>query len=154
MTGRYHGPGASGTVMAAAAHPDLTKNQEAVLAALRAAGRPLSAYQIMDQTTAAGVRAPQQIYRALDRLIDYRLVHRIETLNAYLFCDHGPHAEEVAFAICRRCGAVVEIAMKGIMPGLERSAAGRGFTVEEAHIELSGLCADCREAEADVSGRG
>ena len=133
--------------MTAAAHPDLTKNQEAVLAALRAAGRPLSADQIQDQTPAAGVRAPQQVYRASDRLIDYRLVHRIENLNAYLFCDHGPHAEEVAFAICRRCGAVVELAMKGIVPGLGHSAAARGFTLEGAHIELSGLCADCRGAE-------
>lgn len=129
----------------------LTRNQEAVLGVLRAAGRPLSAYQILDQTAGEGVRAPPQVYRALEKLIAFKLVHRIETLNAYLYCDHGPHAEEVAFAICDRCGSVAEIAMKRLRPDLERSAAGTGFVLGEAHVELRGLCEQC--AAADRAGR-
>ena len=44
----------------------LTKNEDIVLRALKKSRRALSAYQIMDQTTPKGVRAPQQIYRALE----------------------------------------------------------------------------------------
>src|SRR5690348_15001292 len=66
----------------------LTRNEDIVLDALRQAARPLSAYQIMEQTTSRGVRAPQQIYRALQGLVGHRLIHRIETINAYLACQH------------------------------------------------------------------
>ncbi len=122
----------------------LTKNQTAVLGVLRAAGKPLSAYQILDQTAGEGVRAPPQVYRALEKLIEFRLVHRIESLNAYLFCDHGPHAEEVAFAICDRCGTVTEIPMKRIAPALSKSATESAFRLSEAHVEMHGLCGLCQ----------
>lgn len=137
----------SGT-MSEADSPTLTKNESIVLGALSAAARPLSAYQIMEQTTAEGVRAPQQIYRALQGLVGHRLIHRIETLNAYLVCDHAPHADQSAFTVCTRCGAVEEICHQRIAPGLMRAVKQSGFTVHATHLELSGLCRTCRESGA------
>lgn len=123
----------------------LTKNEDIVLRALRRSKRPLSAYQIMDHTTPKGVRAPQQVYRALEGLSDLRLIHRIETLNAYLYCEHGPHAEEAAFAVCSRCGRVDEISLAKMSPDLALSARKIGFALHSAHVELSGLCKSCQK---------
>jgi Fur family zinc uptake transcriptional regulator len=124
--------------------PGLTRNEDIVLRTLKAARRPLGAYQIMEHTSAKGVRAPQQIYRALQGLLDHRLVHRIETLNAYLFCEHGPHDEQSAFTVCTRCGAVEEIPLDKVVPSLLRAVRKTGFAVHATHIELSGLCRTCQ----------
>jgi Fur family zinc uptake transcriptional regulator len=121
----------------------LTRNQAMVLDTLRDAGRPLSAYQILDQTASQGVKAPPQVYRALEKLAAFGLVHRIESLNAYTFCDHGPHAGEVAFAICEACGAVAEIPLAELAPALAAATAARGFGLGRAQIELRGTCEAC-----------
>jgi Fur family zinc uptake transcriptional regulator len=124
--------------------PALTRNEDIVLKALKKADRPLSAYQIMEQTTPKGVRAPQQIYRALQGLVGHRLIHRIETLNAYLYCDHAPHAHQAAFTVCTRCGRVDEVPLGKAMDALTRAVAKTGFAVEATHLELSGLCTECQ----------
>ena len=122
----------------------LTTNQATVLDVLRGAGRPMSAYQILDQTAGKGVRAPPQVYRALDKLIEAGLVHRIDSLNAYLFCEHPAHIEDVAFAICDSCGRVTEVPMDRVEPVLAESAAGEGFALRAAHAELRGICGPCQ----------
>jgi Fur family zinc uptake transcriptional regulator len=124
--------------------PALTRNEDIVLKALKKADRPLSAYQIMEQTTPKGVRAPQQIYRALQGLVGHRLIHRIETLNAYLFCDHAPHTHQVAFTVCTECGRADEVPLGKTIDALTRAVAKTGFAVHATHLELSGLCADCQ----------
>lgn len=92
--------------------PELTKHQALVLQTLAREANPASAYALLDQLRDAGVRAPQQVYRALDKLIEYGLVHRVESLNSFVVCAHA-HAEGhdhglVVFAICDRCGRVDE----------------------------------------------
>ncbi|MCB1460156.1 MAG: transcriptional repressor, partial [Nitratireductor sp.] len=66
----------------------LTRNQLLVLNALVAAGGPLSAYGILDQLREEGFRAPLQVYRALEKLVDQGKVHRLESLNAFVACSH------------------------------------------------------------------
>lgn len=52
-------------------HPaDLTRNQALVLEALERADGPLTAYAILDDVRGDGIRAPQQIYRALEKLLE------------------------------------------------------------------------------------
>lgn len=121
----------------------LTRNQDVILGVLRHARKPLSAYQILEQTVASGIKAPPQIYRALEKLIEHRLVHRIESLNAYLVCDHAGHMHDVAFAICDSCGGVEEIPLQTMEPALKGSMAEHGFSVREAHVELRGDCGTC-----------
>jgi hypothetical protein len=68
--------------------------------------RPLSAYTILDQLRDQGFRAPLQVYRALDKLVEFGLVHRLESLNAFVACRH-PDCEDhetIAFMICEKCG--------------------------------------------------
>ncbi len=62
------------------AENDLTRNQSLVLDTLSQSGGPLSAYTILDQLRDHGFRAPLQVYRALDKLVEFGMVHRLESL--------------------------------------------------------------------------
>ena len=67
---------------------ELTKKQTLVMDLLKTNKVPLSAYDILDKLHDFGFRAPLQVYRALDKLIELGLVHRLETLNAFVACQH------------------------------------------------------------------
>ena len=54
-----------------------------IVEALRGVGRPVSAYELIEQVRAKGVSAPPTVYRALQRLIGDGLAHRLESLNAF-----------------------------------------------------------------------
>jgi Fur family zinc uptake transcriptional regulator len=125
--------------------PELTKNQTLVLAALTQAHGPLSAYAILDRLRDRGIRAPLQVYRALDRLIASGMVHRLESLNAFVACRHSgcDAGATQAFAICEKCGEVAELANDRLDAEIGRIAGGDGFRPRKATVEISGLCRAC-----------
>jgi Fur family zinc uptake transcriptional regulator len=128
--------------------PALTKNQKLVFETLANAEGPLSAYTILDQLRDEGFRAPLQVYRALDKLLEKGIVHRLESLNAFVACA-DPHCRShgsSAFAICQQCGQVSEFADADVETGLQRWSSTHGFEVAKTTIEIRGLCARCRAA--------
>src|SRR5579872_6651908 len=64
---------------------------------------PIGAYDILGamQDGHRGA-APPTVYRALDFLMEQGLVHRIESLNAYVGCDRPEQAHVSQFLICKR----------------------------------------------------
>jgi len=123
----------------------LTRNQQIVLDALTRAGQPLSAYQILDDEPVreAGIKAPLTVYRALDRLILHGLIHRIESLNAFVVCDHEPHRDPAAFMICNTCKQTIEVGTAGVQRTVTAQAEKHGFTVDTMQIEITGTCEKC-----------
>ena len=127
---------------------ELTRNQGLVFGALEGAKGPLSAYSILDRLRGEGFRAPLQVYRALDKLIEFGLVHRLESLNAFVACrqdECGAHGS-IAFAICEKCGMVTEFANDEVARLLEGWASAEHFELAKTTIELRGLCEACRAA--------
>ena len=124
---------------------DLTRNQELVLSTLADAGGPLSAYSILDRLRDDGFRAPLQVYRALDKLRHYGLVHRLESMNAFVACRQpgGEIHPSVAFAICESCGSVMEFADDTTMRRLSSWASRHDFRIGKATVELKGVCGSC-----------
>lgn len=130
------------------AQPQLTRNQDLVLGVLKRSEGPLSAYVILDRLRDHGFRAPLQVYRALEKLLDKGLVHRLESLNAFVACAHTgenccDHHGTVAFAICNACGHVLEFHDHAVDHRLEDWTRARGFKAEKTTIEIRGLCKDC-----------
>ena len=127
---------------------DLTRNQELVLGALSAAPGPLSAYDILDRLRGDGLRAPLQVYRALDKLVERGLAHRLESLNAFVACAdaHCHRKGLIAFAICEGCGKVDEFADAVIEERLGEWAGAKGFKVERTTMEIRGKCEACLAA--------
>lgn len=124
---------------------ELTRNQSLVLGALTHAVGPLSAYSILDQLREDGLRAPLQIYRALDKLVDLGLAHRLESLNAFVACAHSHDHESglTAFAICEDCGRVDEFADPVVQERLAQWGHKQGFRTERTTIEIRGRCKGC-----------
>ncbi|MEC9369379.1 MAG: Fur family transcriptional regulator [Pseudomonadota bacterium] len=133
--------------MATHAHAaaQLTRNQGLVFDALSGASGPLSAYAILDALRGEGFRAPLQVYRALDKLVAIGLVHRLESLNAFVACRQdscGSHGT-IAFAICEQCGRVSEFADDAVAGLLDGWAKAERFTLSRTVIELRGVCGAC-----------
>lgn len=125
----------------------LTRNQTLVLGALTQADGPLSAYTILDRLRDEGFRAPLQVYRALEKLLDFGLVHRLESINAFVACahPHGHHHDHgmIAFAICGQCGTVEEFSDDVVRDRLAGWSSAHGFKAEKTVIEIRGSCATC-----------
>jgi len=134
--------------------PALTKHQSLVLGALSREEGPASAYTLLAQLQAEGLRAPQQVYRALEKLIEYGLVHRVETMNSFVACAH-PHDHAhglVVFAICDQCGHVDEFADSAIERRLKGWSKDEGFQMSAATVELHGKCVRCHAGAAAELG--
>ena len=126
----------------------LTRNQTLVLGALSEADGPLSAYTILDRLRDDGFRAPLQVYRALEKLLDFGLVHRLESSNAFVACAH-PHCHAhglIAFAICETCGQVEEFSDDVVRDRLSGWSSAHGFKAEKTIIEIRGKCTKCLAA--------
>jgi len=123
----------------------LSKNQQIVLDALKVSNLPLSAYQILDVEDVRnnGLKAPLTIYRALNKLIELGLVHRIESLNAFIACDKEHHTDPPAFMICEECKHTIEVGMHSIEKAVQNQAEEQGFKVCSVHVEVSGRCRAC-----------
>ena len=124
----------------------LGKNDRAVLDLLERADTPMGAYEILEALRPFGLRAPPQVYRALNRLVAEGRVHRIESLNAFVACDHPGHEEVLAFLICRSCGTVQELDDRRTEALVRDLGMQTGFAVDAALLEVRGRCADCRSA--------
>ncbi len=129
-------------------HPSagqLTKNQSLVLETLSEANIPLSAYTILDNLRSHGLRAPLQVYRALEKLILAGHVHRLESLNSFVACQHSncDQNKTVAFTICNSCDHVNEVSDPELSSRLNNLADGHSFQLQHSVVELRGVCQDC-----------
>ncbi|MFQ3786469.1 Fur family transcriptional regulator [Halomonas sp. A29] len=122
----------------------LTDNQRHVLDALRNAEAPLGAYALLERLREDGFSAPTQVYRALEGLKRKGLVHRLETLNAYVPCSLECGEQAItAFVICDDCGCIDELIDKALSQSLGLLVKRRDFSPDSMTIEIHGTCARC-----------
>jgi Fur family zinc uptake transcriptional regulator len=128
--------------------PRLTRNQFLVLSVLEGAEAPLSAYSILDRLRSHGLKAPLQVYRALDKLLDFGKIRRVESMNAFVVCQHADrdclHPAITGFKICDLCGAVEEFHDENVERALIKHVRSDGFRIKRTAIEIHGTCSSCR----------
>lgn len=132
----------------------LTKNQTLVLGVLEKSHEPVSAYTILERLRDEGFRAPLQVYRALDKLLAFGKVHRLESINAFVACSHAGHSHSggvTVFAICETCGKVNEFHDDIISERLALWQQKSDFKSEKTTIEIRGLCTKCRTSASPAS---
>ena len=83
------------------------------------------------------------MYRAIEFLLEAGLVHRIESLNAYVGCGNPESEHSGQFLICNRCGVVAEMDDPRITRLLAKEAEQLNFKVEMQTVEIRGLCPQC-----------
>ena len=124
--------------------PKLSRNQNEILTCLRRAKEPMSAYAILDRVRTAGISHPPTVYRALNDLMQKGMVHRLQSRAAFIACGHGACDGKFAFAICRQCGKVVEIALSDAEQESLLGFAPDQIAPEQVTVEIAGLCKVCR----------
>ena len=124
---------------------ELTRNQSLVLNTLLTAAKPLSAYSILDDLRSMGVKAPPQVYRALDKLIDFKLIHKLESINSYIVCQNSncDSSNATSFAICDGCNLVLEMVDDDFEAKIHALAYSAGFSPDHSTIELHRTCLGC-----------
>jgi Fur family zinc uptake transcriptional regulator len=123
----------------------LTALRRTVLGLVLQAERPLTAYQLLDRLKEKRRGAvPPTVYRALDFLLENKLIHKIERLNAFVPCtEAGHHTHAVQFLICQLCGNVLELEDRSASRALEHAAESVGFRASSTIVEIEGACAAC-----------
>jgi Fur family zinc uptake transcriptional regulator len=116
---------------------------------LLSVAEPVSAYWLIDELRTTGKSvAPPTVYRALSFLQSARMVHRVESLNAFIACKCPEHPHHGQFLICTECGHTEEIQDQVVTELVAASAAARGFVPAVQIVELNGICRNCT-LEAD-----
>lgn len=128
----------------------LTEQRKTVLELLCASDKPLSAYELLDRMRGA-VRnpAPPTVYRALDFLLEQGLVHKLESLHAYIGCTHPDHPHASQFLICDDCGEVTEVEDPSVAKSLKSAGRAVGFRTKRPVVEVLGTCAQCIAKQDD-----
>ena len=123
----------------------LSKNQKLVLDFIQRNKKPVKAYSILSNVQKKGIKAPPQVYRALDRLIEMGKIHRIESQNSFVACHTSecqtPHA--TAFSICEVCEKISEISNSKLSKYLSNFSDNTGMKYSKYNLEFFGLCKKC-----------
>jgi Fur family zinc uptake transcriptional regulator len=121
-----------------------TEPRQHVLEIIAGAKKPLGAYDILEKLGAyIDNPKPPTAYRAIEFLMENDLIHRIESLNAYVLCDTDHRHNGSQFLVCDSCGTVVEAHLCHIPDDLAKQASKEGFTLSRWDAELHGLCKAC-----------
>jgi len=122
----------------------LTRMRRRVLELIWDSHKAVKAYDLLDRLSESekSVRPPT-VYRALEFLMAHGLVHRVDSLNAFVGCSGLDERHNAQFLICQQCGEVSEMDGAVIGRAVVRQAADAGFTVHRQTVELHGECPAC-----------
>jgi Fur family transcriptional regulator, zinc uptake regulator len=124
----------------------LTNNQQTILDLLEKSKEPLKAYAILFDIQKKGIKAPLQVYRALDKLIEIGKVHKIESKNSYIACEHKNcnSSTSTSFLICEACDQVSELKQKNLPTYFTKQSEQANFKYSKHNLEIYGSCKSCK----------
>ncbi|MDC9729128.1 MAG: transcriptional repressor, partial [Methyloprofundus sp.] len=107
----------------------LTAIRKRILELICNSHKAIGAYELLDLFKLEDSKAkPVTIYRALDFLIDVGLVHKIESLNAFIGCLQSDKQHQSAILICDRCKNAYEIEANSVYEQLHALSQSVQFT--------------------------
>ena len=124
----------------------LSKNQQIIFDLIDKSSEPLKAYSILFNVQKKGIKAPLQVYRALDKLVEIGKIHKIESRNAFMACQNSSCqiSKATAFSICESCEQVSEISNTKLSKYLSNFADEAGMKFSKYNLEFFGLCKKCK----------
>ena len=125
---------------------NLSKNQKIIFDLIDKSGGPMKAYSILFNVQKKGIKAPLQVYRALDKLVEIGKIHKIESKNAFVACrsSNCEISKATAFSICESCEKVDEISDKSLSKYLSSYNDKKGMKFKKFNLEFFGLCKKCK----------
>ena len=125
---------------------NLTKNQQIIFDLIDKSPEPLKAYSILFNVQKKGIKAPLQVYRAVDKLVEMGKIHKIESRNAFIACQNSSCqvSKATAFSICEMCEKITEISSSSLSKYLANFKDKDGMKYSKYNLEFFGLCKKCR----------
>ena len=125
---------------------NLTKNQQIIFDLIDKSPEPLKAYSILFNVQKKGIKAPLQVYRALDKLVEMGKIHKIESRNAFIACQNSSCqvSKATAFSICEMCEKITEISSSSLSKYLANFKDKDGMKYSKYNLEFFGLCKKCK----------
>ena len=125
---------------------NLTKNQQIIFNLIDKSSEPLKAYTILSNVQKKGIKAPLQVYRALDKLVEIGKIHKVESRNAFVACKNSncQVSKATAFSICESCEKVTEINNSKLSKYLYSFQDNSGMKYNKYNLEFFGLCKKCK----------
>jgi|TARA_Y100000996_G_C22196737_1_gene509486 Fur family zinc uptake transcriptional regulator len=124
----------------------LSKNQKIIFDLIDQSSEPLKAYAILFNVQKKGIKAPLQVYRALDKLVEIGKIHKIESRNAFIACQNSSCqvSKATAFSICESCEKVTEVSNSNLSKYLSNIKDKEGMKYHKYNLEFFGLCKKCK----------
>ena len=124
---------------------NLSKNQQIIFDIIHNSSEPLKAYSILFNVQKKGIKAPLQVYRALDKLVELGKIHKIESRNSYIACEHKNcnSSTSTSFLICETCDQVSELTQKNLPSYFAKQSEQADFKYAKHNLEIFGVCRDC-----------
>ena len=125
---------------------NLSKNQQIIFDLIHKSSEPLKAYTILFNVQKKGIKAPPQVYRALDKLVEIGKIHKIESKNAFVACRNSDCeiSKATAFSICESCEKVEELNDLKLSKYLSGYSDKTGMKYIKYNLEFFGLCKYCK----------
>ncbi len=122
----------------------LTPIRQQVLSLIWENHKAAKAYELLEKLKPLQNAAkPATIYRALDFLIEQGLIHRVESLNAFIGCNRPSSQHEQLLLICKECNDVEERSAPEVMQSLMAEIKEANFIAQSKAIEIQGICHEC-----------
>ncbi len=122
----------------------LTPIRRRILELICTSHKAIGAYELLDIFHAEDAKAkPVTIYRALDFLMEAGLVHKVESLNAFIACLHAESQHKSVILICTQCHNAYEMDAEPIYEQLFALSKSIQFTPHYLTLELQGICSHC-----------
>tara|TARA_B100000700_G_C14628231_1_gene661561 strand:- start:156 stop:554 length:399 start_codon:yes stop_codon:yes gene_type:complete len=127
---------------------NLSKNQQIVFDLIEKSSEPVKAYSILNNLQKKGIKAPPQVYRALEKLIKLGKIHKVESKNAFVVCKstNCEISKATIFSICEICEKVTEIANNKLSNFLNKFDDKSGMKYKKYNLEFFGLCKKCKKS--------
>ncbi len=109
-------------------------------------GKAMTAYGLLEQWQQQHPSVkPATVYRALDFFLQHGIIHRLNSVNGFVLCQHLGCRHSAQLFICQQCLKVEEFKDDDIAKRLQQAATGHGFRLQSQNIELNGVCHSCQQ---------
>jgi len=122
----------------------LTAIRRRILELICLSHKAIGAYELLDLFREEDLKAkPVTIYRALDFLMEAGLVHKVESLNAFIGCMQAEKKHQTVILICDDCKNAYELEADSVYKTIFSMSKKVQFTPSFLTMELHGLCFSC-----------
>lgn len=121
-----------------------TELRRTVLKLIWASHGPTKAYDLLGKLQILDNSAkPATVYRTLSFLIENGLIHKVNSLNAFVGCSHPLKHNDCYFLICEDCSEIRECCDRDISSMIVSTVKKNNFTLKTTTLEIAGRCNDC-----------